>query len=83
MFAEELNLTGPDPTLTEGNETEQTVQPAALPVPKIRQPEGGPTGQDSFYSQGAATGGHTVPLMLLLHILLMSLGEPVFYVLKT
>lgn len=33
IFAEELNLTGPDPTLTEGNETEQTAQPDGLLVP--------------------------------------------------
>lgn len=33
MFGEELNLTGLDPALTEGNEIEQAAQPAGLLVP--------------------------------------------------
>lgn len=62
IFAEELNLTGPDPTLTKGNEIGQTVQPAELPVPNQAKLGNlvGWTYRAGLCSQKATTGVYTV-----------------------
>lgn len=87
IFAEELNLTGLDPTLTEGNETEQTAQPAGLLVPNwarfgsLRVDPQSRTVSTARELQ--PEGIKYVHLMLLLNVFTMTLEEPVFYVLKT
>lgn len=91
IFAEELNLTGPDPTLTEGNGTEETAQPAGLLVPNQARfgslrtdPEGRTLSTaGELQAEGIQCSLYYVHLMLLLNVFPMSLEEPVFYVLKT